>query len=87
MIFLRTCISCFRVSEEGGGKNEKGKGGGAAGGATARKTGPVETIPRTFEDWALYEMPESMRQLCHEDTSGFCVNKLTLNKPVSFCAA
>ncbi|XP_063723597.1 cilia- and flagella-associated protein 46-like isoform X4 [Symsagittifera roscoffensis] len=71
-----------KKKEEGGGKNEKGKGGGAAGGATARKTGPVETIPRTFEDWALYEMPESMRQLCHEDTSGFCVNKLTLNKPM-----
>ncbi|XP_075249447.1 cilia- and flagella-associated protein 46-like isoform X3 [Convolutriloba macropyga] len=70
----------------GGGKSEKGgKGGGGAvagGGGGSRKTGPVESIPETFEDWSLYEMPENIRQLCQEDMSGFCINKLTLNKPM-----
>ena len=89
LFFIGKSKPRFVFTEEGGGggKSEKGgKGGGGAvagGGGGARKTGPVESIPETFEDWSLYEMPENIRQLCQEDMSGFCINKLTLNKPVS----
>ena len=57
---------------------DKGKGGGAKAPA-----GPVDSIPCTFEEWSLYEMPEDIRQMCREDVSGFCPNALTFNKPVS----
>lgn len=48
-----------------------------------KRKGPIDALPLNCEEWALYEVPEEIREAFKEDDSGEGINKGTIIKPVS----
>ncbi|XP_022091640.1 cilia- and flagella-associated protein 46-like isoform X3 [Acanthaster planci] len=75
-------------NQKNSAKGKPKKDGGSKGGKEQdtprekpKRKGPLDAVPQHPEDWAMYDVPDEMREAFKEDHTGEGINKDSITKP------